>query len=170
MRHWHKWGLAALGAMLLVGGIGYLAGVRSPQTFIERVEAAVSWPLWTNPGTKIVPIVSAGSPGIRLGAAQVTGPKALVTRVSGVLQIDGEYKGVRAKILVPSKSLDSITRVQGTAVTAVLQYKLVDFSGKKKAATSSQASQAKSSNSKCPKPAKHDNGKHKGQYKRCGGK
>lgn len=118
-----------------------------------------SWPQWTNPTSKIVPIVSAGTPGVRLGIAQVRGPKRQVDRVRAVLQIDGDFKSVRAKILVPSDSLTDLRRVQGTAVSGVAQYRLVTFGSSKKDAPPPPEESC------CPK---HNHGKHKGWKKHHG--
>lgn len=163
MYQWWKWvvGLAVLCSIPVL--LCVLTGKTLDST---RAEAATTrgkyaWPNWTStPGTKIVPIVSAGTPGLRLGLAQVSGPKTLVTRVQAVLQLDADFKSVRVKMLVPSDSLTSLRRVQGTAVTAVLQYELMDFS-KKKAQPTVQQSQGRVPKAK-PCPPQRDNGKHKG--------
>lgn len=179
MQHKWKWVMAVSCAipLLVFSGIcatrGIISGGALATYGIGCAEAAVAkstvarataWPRWSNPGTKIVPIVSLGTPGLRLGFAQVSGPKTLVTRVKAVLQLDGDFKSVRAKIMVPSDSYTDLRRVQGTAVTAVLQYKLLDFS-KKKAQPVAAAQQKSSSSKKCAPKAHQDNGKHKGWYK-----
>jgi hypothetical protein len=86
------------------------------------------WPDWTNPSTKIVPIISAGTPGLRLGFAQVSGPSNRVNNVQSVVQIDATFqRAARARIFVPSSTLAGLNRVQGVAVTALLQYGLIQL-------------------------------------------
>lgn len=86
------------------------------------------WPDWTNTTTKIVPIVAVGTPGIRLGAAQVTGPRDRVGQVDAVLQLDVVFQRVaRVRVFIPSTSYTRIDRVQGVAVSALLQYGLFSF-------------------------------------------
>ncbi len=87
-----------------------------------------TWPSWTNPGNKVVPIISAGSPGVRLGAAQVVGPQERIAQVQAVFQVDLEFqRAARIRVFVPSSSLTALNRVQGTAVSALLQYTLFRF-------------------------------------------
>jgi hypothetical protein len=87
-----------------------------------------SWPAWTNASTKIVPILSAGTPGVSLGFAQVTGPAERISNVRAVFQVDLEFQNTaRIYAFVPSSSLTGLSRVQGTAVTALLQYTVFNF-------------------------------------------
>ncbi len=98
----------------------------SPVTLVAGTQE--SWPDWTNADTKIVPIVSIGTPGLRLGFAQVSGPRERVNTVNAVLQLDLTYeRAARVFVFVPSTSLTQLDRVQGTAVSALLQYQLVRF-------------------------------------------
>jgi len=84
-----------------------------------------AWPDWTNATTKIVPIVAVGT-GISLGFAQVTGPQARVDDVRSVVQLQVTFqRAARIFIFVPSSTLAGLNRVQGVAVTALLQYQLV---------------------------------------------
>lgn len=173
MLQWKRWLPWCIGlcSLLLVAGSFWFAtrALRAPYSRAEAASSrAASWPLWTNPGTKLVPIFSAGSPGVRLGLAQVSGPKTLVTRVLAVMQVDGDFNSVRAKIFVPSDSVTSLRRVQGTAVTALVQYRFFSFSSHKAAAPAAQARRTGSSTSRCPSCSarvRHDNGLHKGWYK-----
>jgi hypothetical protein len=128
MQQWRKWLLVPVVALSIPLA---LAGM---QSVTSRAEAAVSgqtkarvWPAWTKVGTKLVPILSVGTPGVRLGIAQVSGPETQVGLVKAVLQLDAEFKGARAKIFVPSDSVTDLRRVNGTAVSAVVQYGLIDF-------------------------------------------
>jgi hypothetical protein len=90
--------------------------------------AATAWPAWTNPETKIVPIISLGTPGVRLGFAQVTGPEERVDPVRSVVQFDLVFeRAARVRVFVPSTTLTGLNRVQGVAVTALLQYGLFEF-------------------------------------------
>ncbi len=87
-----------------------------------------TFPEWTNPATKIVPILSIGTPGLRLGAAQVTGPQERVDNVKAVFQVDAVFQRVaRIYVFVPSSELVGVNRVQGVAVTALLQYGIFKF-------------------------------------------
>lgn len=87
-----------------------------------------SWPDWTNPSTRIVPIVGVGTPGVTIGFAQVSGPSAQVSQVRAVLQLDLQFQNfVRIYAYVPSSSLTGLSRVQGTAVSALLQYPIFRF-------------------------------------------
>ncbi len=108
-----------------LGGSTPIAGVGTPTVVAGTAE---SWPAWTNPATKIVPIFSLGTPGLRVGFAQVTGPAERINDVRSVIQIDAVFqRAARARVLVPSSELTGLNRVQGTAVTALLQYGLVRF-------------------------------------------
>jgi hypothetical protein len=91
-------------------------------------DGSESWPAWTNPKTKIVPVLAAGTPGVSLGAAQVTGPSDRVDNVKAVLQLSLEFqKTARVYVYVPSSSITGLSRVQGTAVSALLQYTVFRF-------------------------------------------
>lgn len=135
MQQWWKWlapaGIVIGAALLVAGGIAPAQG-------------SGAWPAWTTPGSKIVPIVSVGTPGVRLGMAQVSGPAKQMPQVKAVLQLDADFKSARAKILVPSNSMTDLRRVQGTAVTAVVQYNLLSFSRPKAAPAKTAAQQSKS--------------------------
>lgn len=68
--------------------------------------------------SKIVPIVSLGS-GIRVGAAQITGPAANVGQASVVGQIETTFQDVvRIRIFVPLESITNIQRVPQVNVSA----------------------------------------------------
>ncbi|MHB0935318.1 MAG: hypothetical protein ACYDCO_07100 [Armatimonadota bacterium] len=87
-----------------------------------------SWPAWTDPDTKVVPIVTLGTGGASIGFAQVTGPAERVGRVQSVVQLSAVFeRTARVFAFVPSSELAGLNRVQGVAVTALLQYQLVRF-------------------------------------------
>lgn len=87
-----------------------------------------AFPAWTNPATKIVPILSVGTPGVSLGFAQVTGPSERTDQVRAVFQVDLTFQRVaRIFAFVPSDRLTGVSRVQGVAVTALLQYGVFQF-------------------------------------------
>jgi ABC-type branched-subunit amino acid transport system ATPase component len=68
--------------------------------------------------SKIVPIVSLGS-GIRVGAAQITGPAANVAQASVVGQVETTFQDVvRIRIFVPLQSVTNIQRVPQVNVSA----------------------------------------------------
>ncbi|MHB9025543.1 MAG: M48 family metalloprotease [Armatimonadota bacterium] len=103
-----------------------LSGAPGAGTTVAGAQS--DWPSWDDTERKIVPIVSLGTPGLRLGLAQVTGPRDRVDDVKAVLQIDAEFqKAARIKVFVPSNSLTSLHRVQGTAVTMLIQYTAFKF-------------------------------------------
>ncbi len=79
--------------------------------------------------TKVVPILSVKI--IRgdnaIGAAQVSGPKAQVDKVTAVAQPETELLGIRARGFIPVSSRDvvnDIKRVEGVAVTGIVDLKL----------------------------------------------
>jgi len=77
--------------------------------------------------TKIVPILSAGT-GIRLGAAQVTGPERDTDDVKAVAELEANWKGnVRARLYVPISDLNvtrGIHRVPRVGVSALADVRL----------------------------------------------
>lgn len=86
------------------------------------------FPSWTNAATTIVPILSAGNPGVQLGVAKVTGPRDRVDTVKAVLELDLIFqKSARVMVYAPSTQLSALFRVQGVAVSAVLQYSVFKF-------------------------------------------
>lgn len=78
-------------------------------------------------GTKVVPIISLGS-GMRVGAAQVTGPKDLVAKVVVVVQLETKFsfKNLDVEIFVPSDSENptKFNRVEGVGVSALIDLRL----------------------------------------------
>lgn len=78
--------------------------------------------------TKVVPILSVGQSGY-VGAAQVTGPAALVDKVKAVAQLEANMSGktFRIKVLIPVESKDVIKdlkRVGGVGASAVIDVKI----------------------------------------------
>ncbi len=77
--------------------------------------------------SKIVPIISVGS-GLRIGGAQVTGPKEHIEQVKAVAQIEGDYKdAIRVRLLVPVSTeniVQNLSRVPQTSVTGLVDLKL----------------------------------------------
>jgi len=85
---------------------------------------------WSEGGKKIVPILSVGTPGLRVGAAQVVGPKTQVEQVKAVAQLDLTFRDrfrIRAYVPVASLSVDKLRRVQGCSVWAVGEIGLLEF-------------------------------------------
>lgn len=79
--------------------------------------------------TKVVPILTVGlSTSTAIGAAQVMGPKAQVDKVQAVAQPSAELFGrefrIRGFIPVSSRDVKNIQRVDGVAVTGVVDLKL----------------------------------------------
>ena len=85
---------------------------------------------WAESGKKIVPILDVGNRGVRIGGAQVVGPRAQVDQVKAVaqLEVDVRHK-LRAKVYIPVSSLDitRLDRVQGCSVWAVGDLRLLGF-------------------------------------------
>lgn len=77
--------------------------------------------------TKVVPIVSLGN-GAHIGAAQVGGTqRSEVERTKAVAQLEGDFKSIRARALIPIDSenpLKQFRRVQGVGVTAIIDVEL----------------------------------------------
>ncbi|MHB9106808.1 MAG: hypothetical protein ACYDCO_07110 [Armatimonadota bacterium] len=121
------------GALLLAVAVGsrpvpsVLYAVQTGDADKEE-EPKEEWPEWTDTKEKIVPIVSVGTPGVRIGAAQVTGPAERVEQVKSVVQLDARFKKTaQVYLYIPSSELAGLNRVQGVAVTALLDYKLMGF-------------------------------------------
>jgi len=115
-------GLAVLSVACIAALVFFAA---HPQPVAER---SSGWPEWQNPGTKLVPIVALGTPGVQLGLAQVTGPRERLDDVKVVLQVEADFqRSVRARVFVPSREFVGLNRVQGVAVSALLQYGLFRF-------------------------------------------
>ena len=77
--------------------------------------------------TKVVPIVSMGN-GAHIGAAQVGGTsKHSVDQTQAVAQLEVDFQGIRARVLIPIDSLNPLQqfrRVQGIGVTAIIDVKI----------------------------------------------
>lgn len=79
--------------------------------------------------TKVVPIISAGIASRQaIGAAQVMGPPAAIDKVQAVAQLDQDVFGrevkIRAMIPVDSINPTNISRVEGAAVSGIVDLKL----------------------------------------------
>jgi hypothetical protein len=97
-------------------------------TVVAVAGSTEQFPDWTDATTKIVPIVAVGTPGVQIGLAQVTGPRERVESVRAVLELDLIFqRAARIRVYVPSTQLASLNRVQGVAVSALLQYQLFEF-------------------------------------------
>ena len=87
------------------------------------------WSDWSTGAKKYVPIVSVGSPGVAIGAAQVQGPAAQVAKVKAVAELIVTLKGdaFRMKVYVPvdSISLTNFHRVQGCSVAAFVDIRVL---------------------------------------------
>jgi hypothetical protein len=125
----------AITTAIKVFGIGYVVKQYGPQ-----INSAINTLMLNNQAqnketTKVVPILSvgvgivSGNPGSYIGAAQVQGPAAALSRVQAVAQIEGSFLGVvRLKGLVPVDSLTPLPgrlhRVYGVGVTALVDFQL----------------------------------------------
>ena len=90
---------------LIVGGGAVVTAIAGPiNDFINTVTLNKRTKFQGH--TKVVPIVSFGS-GTHIGAAQVGGhSRTAVNNTQAVAQLEVDFKGVRAKILVPIDSLN----------------------------------------------------------------
>ncbi|MFM7322266.1 MAG: hypothetical protein ACKO5K_12185 [Armatimonadota bacterium] len=117
----------------LLKGAAVLAVVDSNSRAIDDFVNKVTQTRKDDPNfaTKVVPILSVGG-GTFAGAAQVSGPTALVDKVRAVAQIEGETRlgfRVRARGLLPVEdrkvtSLDDLKRVSGVGVTGTIEIRL----------------------------------------------
>jgi hypothetical protein len=119
-------GAVDLGSVLGAVGGGFLvSAVAGPlNDFINTI--TLNHGVKTDEATKVVPILSVGT-GTRIGAAQVSGPRAAVDRTKAVGQIEGEFQALRVKALVPLDSenpLKGIRRVRGVGVSAIIDLRL----------------------------------------------
>ena len=115
-----------LGSVLKLGGISYLVSRFGEEinTFINKLTLQKG--LDTTYATKVVPIISLGNGGY-VGAVQVVGPQAQVSRVKAVGQLEGSLAGIsRIKALIPivTSAIDNINRVEGVGVSAIIDFKL----------------------------------------------
>jgi len=86
------------------------------------------YPNWSADERKVVPIISIGTPGVRVGAAWVAGPKVQVDKVAAVGQLDLDFKGlahIRAFIPTTSLNVVKLDRVQGVSVWALADVRIL---------------------------------------------
>jgi hypothetical protein len=86
------------------------------------------YPNWSTDERKVVPIISVGTPGVRVGAAWVAGPKVQVDKVEAVGQLDLDFQGLaHIRAFVPTTSLNvvKLDRVQGVSVWALADVRLL---------------------------------------------
>ena len=88
---------------------------------LEKNKLTAKYPVSDEYATKVVPIIAAGSKGY-VGAAQISGPRALVEKCKGALALEGDFmnRTFRVQALIPVDSIDPshCTRVQGVGVSA----------------------------------------------------
>ena len=119
--------LGSLGGVLKVGGIAILVDqFAGPlNNFINTLTAKNG--VSSDYATKVVPVITVGT-GTYAGAAQVSGPQALVDQTKAVLQIEGNFNGnsFRVKALIPidSKNPTNFSRVQGVGVSAQIDVRI----------------------------------------------
>ena len=119
--------LGSLGGVLKVGGIAILVDqFAGPlNNFINTLTAKNG--VSSDYATKVVPVITVGT-GTYAGAAQVSGPQALVDQTKAVLQIEGDFNGnsFRVKALIPidSKNPTNFSRVQGVGVSAQIDVRI----------------------------------------------
>lgn len=112
-------------ALVVVGGVAVKALAPQLNDFINTI--TFNKGLKYDGFTKVVPILSIGS-GTGIGAAQVgANTQAALDRTKAVAQLEGEFKSIRAKALIPIDSENPIKqfkRVKGVGVTAIIDVKL----------------------------------------------
>lgn len=71
--------------------------------------------------TKVVPILSLGQ-GESFGAAQVCGKKELVGKVRAAFLLEGKFKSMNGKVLIPVNTTNptKVSRVDGVGICAIL--------------------------------------------------
>jgi len=85
---------------------------------------------WYESGKKAVPILDVGNQGIRIGAAQVVGPRQQVDQVKAVAQIELDLRHkLRAKVYIPISSLNitKLDRVQGVSVWLIGDLRILEL-------------------------------------------
>jgi hypothetical protein len=85
---------------------------------------------WEGATNKWVPILDVNNNGVRIGAAQVAGPKVQVDKVKAVAQLGLAFRSVgRIKVYIPIEDYNvlSLHRVQGVSVWATGDIKIVNF-------------------------------------------
>ena len=123
----NEWAAALRDALSRSAGGEYPRGNGGPRAEGNGRENT-TWPEWSNPSSKVVPIISLGTPGVQLGFAQVTGPSERVDRVRAVFELDADFQRVaRVRAFIPSNSLTGFNRVQGVAVSGLLSYQVMSF-------------------------------------------
>ena len=108
-------------AIIVAAVLGFMAGnmVSVPKAVINKLTA--KYPVSDSYATKVVPIIAVGTKGY-VGAAQISGPRALVDKCKGALALEGDFlnRSFRVQALIPVDSIDPshCTRVQGVGVSA----------------------------------------------------
>lgn len=86
------------------------------------------FPDWSARDRKDVPVVSVGIPGVELGFARVVGPAEQVAKVRAVTQLDLTFRrSFRMRVYIPTGSIGSTNRVQGTSVEALAGARVIEF-------------------------------------------
>jgi hypothetical protein len=117
-------------ALIKIFGIGYVVKQYATplNDFVNSVLANKGVKVLEQ--TKVVPVLSIGvGQASYIGAAQVSGTKAALTKVEAVAQLEADFNTVfRVKALVPIDSsnpiADGIHRVSGVGVTAVIDIRI----------------------------------------------
>ncbi|MEG0831415.1 MAG: hypothetical protein RSF75_03615 [Acidaminococcaceae bacterium] len=119
--------LDGLVKIVKTGGIAYLVDRNAGDLnkFINSLTA--KYGVSSDYATKVVPVITVGNSSY-VGAAQVSGPQALVDECQSALQLEGNFlnNGFRVKALIPidSKNPTNFSRVQGVGVSAQIDVKI----------------------------------------------
>ena len=119
---------AQLGSILKGGAVALAVDKFGPQINKGINSLTGNKHLSPEQATKVVPILSLGS-GSYLGAVQVTGAEEQVDQVKAVAQLEGNLNvlgRIRLRALIPisTRSTQSIKRVPGVGVSALVDLKL----------------------------------------------
>jgi hypothetical protein len=115
-----------LGDIAKVVGVGWLVS-----KYGDQIDRAITGALGEREAaargaTKVVPIISLGR-GAHIGAAQVVGNPENVAKVKAVVQVEGKFGNLGAKVLLPTTTdspSGSPERAKGVGVSAVIEFKI----------------------------------------------
>jgi hypothetical protein len=93
-----------------------------------RAEAEAA-PSWESDAQKWVPIFSVQNTTVRLGAAQIAGPRRQVDQTKAVAQLQLHFRGIaRVRVYIPVRSISTrLDRVQGVAVWATADLRVLSL-------------------------------------------
>lgn len=119
----------AIKQLIKIGGVGLVVSKFGPQINSEMNKVAHTPDIGSTSVSKVVPILSGGINSRKaIGAAQVRGTRAAVSRVNAVAQINQDFLGeIKLTVYIPVASKDVIkdlTPIPGVGVTGVVDLRL----------------------------------------------